>query len=303
LVSQQYQLESYFSTPDGGTLAADFNRFMYFHEQPVSTASAYAQYKVYQLAKQQDVKVLLDGQGADEILAGYTKYTHWYLQELLRSDFGKFRREWKSLKKNGVAFPWGFKNVLAAWLPSATAKSLSNKAAKTLRNSSYIDAAFLAANIDSTSFYKPEIRSLNDLLHFNTTNFGLGELLRYADSNSMAHSREVRLPFLNHELVAFVFSLPSSLKIRQGWSKWLLRKSMENNLPSAIVWRKEKVGFEPPQQTWMRHPLVQAMVMESKKKLVDKQVLHASTLNKKDQSPENPATDLDWRCLVAGALI
>jgi asparagine synthase (glutamine-hydrolysing) len=303
LVSNQYKLESYFSTPDSATLAADFKRFMYFHEQPVSTASAYAQYKVYELAKQQQVTVLLDGQGADEILAGYTKYTHWYLQELWRTDFRRFRKEIYALKKNGAPINWNFRNILASWLPSLTAKKLSDKAAGTVQNTSYLDMSFVAANTDDTSFYKPEVRSLNDLLHFNVTNFGLGELLRYADSNSMAHSREVRLPFLNHELVAFVFSLPSTLKIHDGWSKWLLRKSMEKNLPSAIVWRKEKVGFEPPEKIWMRHPIVQEMVMESKMKLVGRQVLNASVLNKKNQSPDKPATDHDWRFLVAGALI
>jgi asparagine synthase (glutamine-hydrolysing) len=302
LVSHQFKLDSYFSTPDGATLAADFHRFMYFHEQPVSTASAYAQFKVYELAKQQHVTVLLDGQGADEVLAGYPKYTHWYLQELWRTDFNLFTGEKQALKKNGVAFSWGVRNIVASWLPSLTAKKLRDKTAGMLYNSSYIDAGFMHAHIDNSSFYKPEIRTLNDLLHFNITNFGLAELLRYADSNSMAHSREVRLPFLNHELVAFVFSLQSSLKIHDGWSKWLLRKSMETSLPSGIVWRKEKVGFEPPQEIWMRHPLIQEMVMECKQKLVDKQVLNASVLNKKNQPPENSATDNDWRFLVAGAL-
>ena len=60
---------------------------------------------------------------------------------------------------------------------------------------------------------------------------GLEELLRFADRNSMAHGREVRLPFLNHELVEFVFSLPSQLKMHEGWTKFLLRKAMDKKLP------------------------------------------------------------------------
>ena len=74
------------------------------------------------------------------------------------------------------------------------------------------------------------------------------ELLRYADRNSMAHSREVRLPFLQHDLVEFVFSLPSGMKIKDGFTKWILRRSMEQILPGNICWRKDKIGYEPPQQ-------------------------------------------------------
>ncbi len=70
--------------------------------------------------------------------------------------------------------------------------------------------------------------------------------MRYADRNAMANSVEVRLPFLYHELVEFVFSLPDNFKLRDGWTKFLLRESMKNILPEEICWRKEKVGFEPP---------------------------------------------------------
>src|ERR1051325_10227211 len=98
--------------------------------------------------------------------------------------------------------------------------------------------------------HKPIITKLNDILHFNTQTMGLEELLRFADRNSMAHGREVRLPFLNHELVQFIFLLPSGFKIRQGWTKWTLRKAMERTLPSTITWRQDKVGLEPPQFSW-----------------------------------------------------
>ena len=90
-------------------------------------------------------------------------------------------------------------------------------------------------------------------------------MLRYADRNSMAHGREVRLPFLSHELVEFIFSLPSHFKIHDGWTKWILRKTVEKKLPPEIVWRKDKIGFEPPQKSWMEHKLVQDYLHESKR--------------------------------------
>src|SRR5690606_29972955 len=102
----------------------------------------------------------------------------------------------------------------------------------------------------------PELSSLTGLLYFNTCIHGLGELLRYAARNSMAHGRELRLPFLNHELVEFLFSLPSNFKIRNGWTKWLLRTAMDSKLPPEIAWRRDKVGFEPPQKHWMQDPAI-----------------------------------------------
>ena len=102
-------------------------------------------------------------------------------------------------------------------------------------------------------YITPEIFSLNGVLYFNTCMHGLEELLRYADRNSMAHGREVRLPFLDHELVEFIFSLPANFKIRNGWTKWLLRETMKNKLPDEIVWRKDKTGFEPPQEQWIQN--------------------------------------------------
>ena len=99
------------------------------------------------------------------------------------------------------------------------------------------------------------------------------ELLRYADRNSMAHGVEVRLPFLNHELVEFVFSLPSSFKIREGWTKWLLRRAMEDVLPEAITWRRDKTGYETPQRNWMEDPLWQEYIQESRRSLVRADIL------------------------------
>ena len=129
--------------------------------------------------------------------------------------------------------------------------------------------------------HKPIVTKLNDILHFNTTEMGLEELLRFADRNSMAHGREVRLPFLNHELVEFVFSLPSQLKMHDGWTKFLLRQTMDKKLPDEIVWRKEKVGFEPPQKNWMEDTVVQDYIHEAKKKLANAGILKKPLLIKK----------------------
>jgi asparagine synthase (glutamine-hydrolysing) len=90
------------------------------------------------------------------------------------------------------------------------------------------------------------------LLLKDTTSTGLKALLRYGDRNSMAFSREVRLPFLSHELSEFIFSLPIHYIMGKGWTKYVLRKAVEDVVPKEIAWRKDKIGYEPPQENWQR---------------------------------------------------
>lgn len=90
-------------------------------------------------------------------------------------------------------------------------------------------------------------------------------LLRYEDKNSMAHSIETRLPFLDYRLVEFATSVATSLKLHDGWGKYLLRRSMAGQMPEAVVWRKNKFGFEAPESRWMRlyNSQIQAAVRSS----------------------------------------
>jgi len=95
------------------------------------------------------------------------------------------------------------------------------------------------------------VSGLRKLLWWNTTRQGLAELLRYADRNSMAHSREVRMPFLDHRLVEFVFMLPEACLHRQGWTKWILREAIKGMVPEPIRQRVDKLGYMPPQERWL----------------------------------------------------
>jgi asparagine synthase (glutamine-hydrolysing) len=304
-ITEAFNLERHTVTPTAGEFIRDLPLLMHHHEGPISSASVYLQYRVFELAKKHDVKILLDGQGADEILGGYTKYIHWHLQELLKQNkFSGLKSEKKSLRINEVPFEWGWKNYASALLPKLSKRTLEEKEITLIKRNSDIDQDFAFQNLNRDLISKPHVTKLNDILYFDTRDSGLGELLRYADRNSMAHGREVRLPFLNHELVEFVFSLPSSFKIHNGWTKWILRKSIEKSLPPEIVWRKNKVGFEPPQKSWMENKLVQDYIYECKRNLVKKKILRSSVLNKKIQPHDAYAADnLDWRYLVAGELL
>jgi len=299
-----YQVKNFSITPNENDLVNDFEKLMYHQEEPFQSSSIFAQYKVYQLAKENNIKVLMDGQGADEVFGGYLKYAQWYLmEEILNIHFGSFFMQKKKLENHFPTFHFGINNYLAAFFPGQAAKALSIRAEKSSQAKAYFTNDFLAHNTGENYNEKQVVKSLNDILHFNTMQMGLEELLRFSDRNAMAHGCEVRLPFLNHQLVSFVFGLPSSYKIHDGFTKYILRKMMQGKLPDEIVWRKDKIGFEPPQHQWMNATLMQDYLFEAKRDLVNNKVLKPEIMNKRFNNfgahePEN----LNWRFLCASRL-
>ncbi len=302
-VADSFGILRYTVEPTVSDLLKYFDEMMYHQEEPVQSSSVLAQYLVYREAKTEAVSVLLDGQGADEVLAGYSKYSHWYLQQLFRQSYRAMHIEKALLQKNNMLDQWGIANYVAAWLPHQTSWLLKQKVLHQQKGFPF-ERGFFNANKDENTLFKPHIRTLEDILYFNTFNFGLEELLRYADRNSMAHSCEVRLPFLQHELVEFVFSLPSAFKIREGFGKWILRKAMNRYLPTDITWRKGKVGFEPPQKEWMQSKEIQERVHETKSKLVHQKVAKEELLNMRfEKAGAHDVEGYDWRFLNISALL
>lgn len=306
-ISNSFNIENFQVTPSADELIKTFEKLCYHQEEPFPSSSIFLQYKVFERASKQQVKVLLDGQGADEILGGYHKYIHWHLQQLIgRGKFSQLKNDIKIFKENNLTFNWGFKNYLASYFPSHIAILLEKiEYRKIVRNKNITNEfSNSLSGRELEGIYKPIVTKLNDLLYYNTMQVGLEELLRYADRNSMAHGTEVRLPFLSHELVQFIFSLSSDLKIHNGWTKWLLRKAMEKKLPDEIVWRKDKIGYEPPQQQWMNQPSLQEYIHEAKKKLVTEKILTPSVLNKKiTPLAAHDADNFDWRYLCAAQIL
>jgi asparagine synthase (glutamine-hydrolysing) len=301
---EHYQVKNFSITPNENDLVNDFEKLMYHQEEPFQSSSIFAQYKVYQLAKENNIKVLMDGQGADEVFGGYLKYAQWYLMEEIRNKhFGSFFIQKKKLENHFPAFSFGMNNYLAAFFPSQAAKTLSIRAKKSSQAKAYFTSDFLAFIAGANYNDKPVVKSLNDILHFNTMQMGLEELLRFSDRNAMAHGCEVRLPFLNHQLVSYVFGLTSNYKIHDGFTKYILRKTMQGKLPDEIVWRKDKIGFEPPQHQWMNTVIMQDYLFEAKRDLVNNNILKPEVMDKKFENfgahePEN----LNWRFLCASRL-
>jgi asparagine synthetase B (glutamine-hydrolysing) len=107
------------------------------------------------------------------------------------------------------------------------------------------------------------VSPLRKKMWWDLTVHGLNELLRYADRNSMAHSREVRLPFLDHRLVEFAFSLPDERLLRNGWTKWILREAFPDLVPSAIRERLDKVAYQTPEQRWLNGRVWSDLMIEA----------------------------------------
>lgn len=230
--------------PTAQGMFEELTRVFWHQDEPFLSSSIYAQWCVMRLANEHNVTVLLDGQGADEMMAGY----HWYFDalsnDLLKSmklyGYWNLQKSYKSLHGQSLGRE-PLKRLIAGKIP----RSLLNQSGRTLEKE--IPEVIRPV-------YPREFRGVSELkkiLWWSTTRQGLVELLRYADRNSMAHSREVRLPFLDHRLVEFVFRLPDRLIINGGWTKWILRESFRGIVPDAIGFRADKLGYMPPQERWL----------------------------------------------------
>jgi asparagine synthase (glutamine-hydrolysing) len=303
LVTRHFALTNYQTEPTASDMIRDFEKLVCHQEEPFQSSSIYAQFNVFALAAGKKIKVLLDGQGADELLAGYPKYYSWYWRELYGRDKKTLARELSAAKTSGVSERWTWQNRLAALLPAYAGRFQKKRQAAIQLGHNDLSPDFV--RLAGVSYYDiPPVAGLNGVLYYNALMNGLEELLRYADRNSMAHGVEVRLPFLDHRIAEFLFSLPSHVKIRDGWTKWLLRKSMTEMLPDAIVWRKDKIGYEPPQRSWMQNAMLQEYMHEARRSLVKMDILHEKVLQKKIQPMgAHAAENYDWRYMVAAACL
>ncbi|MCS7027403.1 MAG: asparagine synthase (glutamine-hydrolyzing) [Bacteroidia bacterium] len=270
-VAQKTGFKANYVTPDSNSFIKNIDKINYHQEEPYGSASIAAQYEVMQMVKQQQVTVLLDGQGADEMLAGYTPLWQTYLKHLLFTRPLAFHKEWREFKKIPnfkLEGSFGF-NLLNQWFYTLKKKLSVFKRKFISVKSPY----YLGIHPDIVKKYRllpSPIESpptLKEHLYFMLLKRGLNELLRYADRNSMAHAVEVRLPFLDHRIAEFLFSLPDNYLISPGYSKRILRAAMQGILPDLIIQRQDKIGFAPPQQEWFNNPKLKEMVYSSIEKL------------------------------------
>ncbi|HEY0797174.1 MAG TPA: asparagine synthase (glutamine-hydrolyzing) [Acidisarcina sp.] len=237
-----------------GELADDLTGMMHFHDEPFGSTSAYAQYQVFRAAGAAGIKVMLDGQGADEILGGYMHYQGARLASLVRQ--GRWSEAAQLVHSfsgaNGVGRYKGLAHC-ADYLLSPSLQSIARRLAGRDPFPAWLDRTWFAKRGVGPEFmhYTLAREVLHDTLSRSVTET-LPGLLRYEDRNSMAFSVESRVPFLTAELVSFLGRLPESYLISStGTSKAVFRAAMRGIVPNVILDRRDKLGFATPEGRWL----------------------------------------------------
>jgi asparagine synthase (glutamine-hydrolysing) len=233
----------------GGQVLLDLiKRVTWHNDEPIGGFSCVAQYLLMRCAKECGVTVLLSGQGADEAFCGYLKYVGFHIQELARR--GRFDRVARSIAEHLIQGTVLRDVQIAAarrYLPSFLKSSTLS-----LRGPALDGYAELPLGLAPGS-------SVNQRQVLDFERYSVPALTHWEDRNSMAFSREVRDPFLDYRLVQLGVALPMSYKLRNGWTKYVLRRATEGRIPKEICWRRDKKGFTTPEAGWLRRELRPAM--------------------------------------------
>jgi len=240
--------------PTADELLDDLDALVRAHEEPVGSSSVYAQYRVMRAASAAGVTVLLDGQGADELFGGYRGANGWALRAGgPRTMAGALRRGGEERRALLVALG-------AERLPRALAARWRRRAASPYAHAAVVEDA-IRLDAPAVAWARPRGPLVRELARqaFHTS---MPALLRYADRNSMAHSREVRLPFLDRRVAELALSMPPAFLYADGTTKRVLRDAVRDLVPPQVLARRDKVGFETPEARWLATPQAVALVGE-----------------------------------------
>jgi asparagine synthase (glutamine-hydrolysing) len=240
-------------------LARDLDDMIRAQGEPCGSMSIYAQYRVYQLAKENGITVTLDGQGADEMLGGYVGFPGERVRSLL--DAGRpgaalaFLRQWSQWPGRSMAK--GVKAALAEWstgVPHELMRTVAgmNKTPDWIDGRIIHDMALRQRVMRFRSGAEADGRRMSAQMTNMLMCHGLPGLLRHGDRNSMRFSIESRVPFLTIEQVELALSLPERYLVSDvGETKHVFRRAMQGIVPDEILLRKDKIGFEPPEKDWL----------------------------------------------------
>ncbi len=255
LVSDRAGAEAHISRPTREELMVDLESLVYCQDSPLWSTSTYAQYRVMKLAKDTGIKVILDGQGGDELFAGYSPYYTWYIGDMMRKlEIGKALKAVKDFN----SFPQNFKSLGKDYLKLKAIHHLPASVQLKISKSYFKDIGYLDPSL--LEVYKKNLRtreealprSLNGILHKEFVNTRLKGYLKCEDRCSMWHSVESRTPYADdHNLVEYVFNIPGAYKIHQGVNKYLMRQAVKSILPVQILERTDKMGYTTPNNRWV----------------------------------------------------
>lgn len=263
LVNKKWDTIEHYIYPDEyeDNFTEHLKKITYYHDGPTQGASLYSQYMVMR-GIHEHVKVVLDGQGADELFAGYIPYYSYYLDDLLhkRGFHNRLKaikiltmvnKEWPEIigavSTDVIVKLVGINNSFIFQNKARIADEQKRRTQVLFTNSflKMIDDKYQSVNYNCSS-------RLNSKLCEDVLSRSIPSLLHNEDSNSMAFSIESRVPFLDYRIVEFAIALDGKFKIKNCWTKWIIRKSCKKYLPKEVRKRKNKMGFPAPFSRWLK---------------------------------------------------
>jgi asparagine synthase (glutamine-hydrolysing) len=276
-------------------------------DEPFGSTSPYAQWHVFKLAAGAQVKVLLDGQGADELLGGYHSFFAAHFAGLLvGGHFATLVHEARAAKRLHGLGAVGLSGYLAnALLPEGLRQPLRRLGGKASSTASWFDKRrFTIDDRDPALAHGHKTTSVNEMSRALLLDSSIPKLLHWADRNSMAHSVESRLPFLDFRLAEFVLGLPPEIKLSGATTKRVLRDAMRGELPERVRMRMDKMAFATPEQKWIRQDAPERFQLELRKAVdASHGMLNDAALSQLDAvvAGKAPFDFLVWRMISFGA--
>ncbi|MDW7731746.1 MAG: asparagine synthase (glutamine-hydrolyzing) [Methanolobus sp.] len=245
-------------TPLPSELIDDLHDLFMAQEEPFSGTSVYGQYRIMKLAHENGVRVLMDGQGADQVLSGSNYFNGFYYYEMLKQfDVSHlFREATQYYSKSRSFIPLVYLGLRMT--PDEIKRYLYNH-----RKTPYLTRGFIEENAAREDM-RWHISSLREAAYSSILFYALPHLLRFVDKNSMRFSIESRVPFLDHTLAEYLLSMPNELRVSEGETKYAFRRAMEDELPASVLSRHDKIGFETPEEKWLKDesvtPIIQKII-------------------------------------------
>ena len=243
----------------------DLHKVLWFQDEPVHTMTAVVGYQLMRLASSSGIRVVLNGQGADETIGGYSSYFQDYWVSLLQQ--GRVGAAWQSV----TAYTNAHGGNARVRMMEAASRCLSwelyrlgayRRWAQTRRQARLRQNPWFSADLTQHFINEdvpPSSAALSSSLKQSVISAPLPLYLRIEDRNSMAHSVEARLPFLDYRLVSFVHGLPDNWKVRGPWNKYVLREGMRGRIPESVRSRVDKMGFPTASKKWFAHDLYEPL--------------------------------------------
>ena len=241
----------------------DFERLAWHQDMPFGSLSFYAQWRVMRAANEAGVKVLIDGQGGDEVFGGYAKFRYAYLLSLVRGGrLGTAAREVSGMLRHGDRYVLDLRNGFR-YMPAFARRALGlDSALERVVHAGWREAVS-NESAPATRWWRNARQNgrgrgwtmLQRIQADDILTDTLPQLLRMEDRSSMAFSLEARVPFLDHHVVGLGLSLPDHLKMNGGWSKFAVRQAVAGLVPDAVRLRKTKLGFAAPDRGWLARDL------------------------------------------------